>query len=73
MGAPPITASKLGTLKLRDFQGLDQFLPAQNAIDDILLKANLSEKVISDSREYWAWEVMEILHHEIFRYPPTLA
>ena len=67
MGAPPITASKLGTLKLRDFQGLDQFLPAQNAIDDILLKANLSEKVISDSREYWAWEVMEILHHEIFR------
>ena len=67
MDAPLITASKLGTLKFRDLKGLSQIRPAKYAINDILSKANLSERVLSDSLTYFAWELVEILDHEMFR------
>jgi len=66
MDAPPIAAAKLGSLKFRDLEGLDEIIPAQHAVNDILSKANLSERVISDSLIYFAWEVIEILANEMF-------
>ena len=62
--APPIVSNKLGTLKFRDLQRLEQVLPARQAIDDILSKANFSNNVISESVINTVWEIGEIVVDE---------
>ena len=44
---PPITAVKLGTLKLRDLVGPSQHVPAQLAIRDITDKANFTHQTFA--------------------------
>ena len=67
MEAPHITSVKLGTLKFRELIGPTQHLPAQQAINDILLEANLSNATFAYSDISPAWEVEEILVGEMFR------
>ena len=64
--APPITSTKLGTLKLRDLKGLGRITTAQHTISDILSRANLSE-ALADSFIYPAWEVTEIVGNELYQ------
>ena len=66
-GAPNISALKLGTLKIRYLKGLGEILPAQQAINDILSKANLSTETFADGYVYPAWEIVEILGEELYR------
>ena len=66
-GAPSISAMKLGTLKIRYLEGLGQIIPAQQAINDILSKANLSTVTFADGYVYPAWEIVEILGQELYR------
>ena len=65
--APPVTAVKLGTLKFRELIGPTQHLPAQQAINEILDEANLSNATFAYSDISPAWEVEEILVGEMFR------
>ena len=67
MEAPPVTAVKLGTLKFRGLIGPTQHLPAQQAINEILVKANLSNVMFAYSDISPAWEVEEILVGEMCR------
>ena len=67
MEAPPVTAVKLGTLKFRELIGPTQHLPAQQAINEILDEANLSNATFAYSDISPAWEVEEILVGEMFR------
>ena len=64
--APPITATKLGALKLRDLKGLGRISSAQHTISDILSRANLSQ-AFADSFIYPAWEVTEIVGNELYQ------
>ena len=65
--APPLTATKLGTLQLRDLEGPSQHLPAQHAINTILNKANLSTTTFAWGNPiYPAWEIDEILASELW-------
>ena len=63
--APPITAVKLGSLKLRNLQGRALHLPAQNAIDTIMKEAKLPSTTFANSPVYPAWEIDEILADEL--------
>ncbi len=65
--APNITALKLGSLKFRELTGPNEHLPARHMIDDILLRANLSNNTIANSPIYPAWEIEEILASELVR------
>ena len=65
--APPIIAVKLGTLKFRDLQGPSQHLPAQKALNKILVEANLTSTTFANSPIYPAWEIEEILVGELLR------
>ena len=67
MDAPPITAAKLGALKFRNLRGPAQHLPAQEAIENILAKANLSSNTFAYGYRYPQWEVEDILLGEMFR------
>lgn len=67
LDAPPITAAKLGALKFRDLRGPAQHLPAQEAIENVLTKANLSSDTFAYGYRYPQWEVEEILVGEMIR------
>ena len=64
--APPITAMKLGALKLRDLKGLGRITTAQHTISDILSSKNVS-LAFADSFIYPAWEVTEIVGNELYQ------
>ena len=66
MEAPHLTATKLGTLQLKDLEGPSQHLPAQHAINSILSKANLSNTTFAYGTIYPAWEIDEILASELW-------
>ena len=63
--APPISAVLLGALKFRDLTGPGQHIPAQNAIDEVITRANLSTRTFAYSTIYAAWEIEEILTVEL--------
>ena len=67
MEAPPISSAKLGTLKFRDLKGPKEHLPAQHAISEILIKADLSNTTFAYSDIYPAWEIDEMLDSEMYR------
>ena len=67
MDAPPITAMKLGSLRFRDLTGLTKHKPAQQAIDNILSRTNLSSTTFAYSYIYPPWEIDEILGAELFQ------
>lgn len=63
--APLITATKLGSLKFRNFEGLIEHLPAQMAINAIIEKAEMPNTTFANSHIYPAWEIDEILGTEM--------
>ena len=67
MAAPTISATKLGTLRFRELNGLSNHLPAQKAITEILSRANLSSKTFAYSYVYPVWEIEERLSKEFYQ------
>ena len=65
VAAPPITAVLLGALKFRDLRGPSEHIPAQNAIDEVITRSNLSTRTFAYSTIYAAWEIEEILTGEL--------
>lgn len=65
--APPITAVRLGSLKFRDLQGPSQHLPAQQAVNEVLKRANLSNTTFAYGLIYPAWEIEEIIPGELYQ------
>ena len=65
--APPITAVNLGVLKLRELRGPAQHIPVQNAIKEIITRANMSTTTFAYSTIYAAWEIEEILSGEMYQ------
>ena len=65
--APPINAVILGVLKFRDLRGPAQHIPVQNAIKEIISRANMSTTTFAYSTIYAAWEIEEILSGELYQ------
>ena len=65
MEAPPISAVKLGALKLRDLISPTQHIRAHIAFTNITDRANLTHKTLSSSVIFAPWEIEEILAEEM--------